>query len=811
MKIIELANNWKMKRCDETDYQPAKVPGSVLADLLRNGKISDPFYGKNEKEITGIFNHSFEYVTEFAVDQNFFNCTKKTIRFEGLDTLTTIFLNSKEIAKTNNMHRIYEFDVNELLKPNNNQLHIIFHSPLKWITEQQRRMPLWGVDDAVPGYPHIRKAHYMFGWDWGPQLVDAGIWRKISLIGYETASINDVYICQKHNEQIVELTVEISVKRVGEESQIFAELQIFNPENISIFHETKQIEKKKKFTFKIENPDLWWPNGYGDQPLYKIELKLLHNKSIVDQILKWLGLRTLTVNREVDQFGKNFALEVNGKTIFAMGANYIPEDPILSHTSLEKTEKLIKDCVKANFNCLRIWGGGIYPDDYFFDLCDRYGLIVWHDFMFACAQYNMTEEFTQNIVKEVEDNVQRIRHHACLGLWCGNNEMEWGWMEWAFPKSEKLRQDYLYQFEKVIPDVLSRVDPHTFYWPASPSSGGGFLEPNAEHSGDVHWWEVFHGLKPYTDYTQYYFRFASEFGMQSFPAQTTINSYVPKEQQNVFSQIMEYHNKCKQGNQIIMNYIFFDFLMPKNLEMTVYASQIMQAEAIACGVEHWRRNRGRCMGATYWQLNDSYPGPSWSSIDYYGRWKALHYFTKRVYSRKQITAQFENDLVSFYFLNETLSEQSVTLAYQLVHQEKGTLVQGPCTAEAGPLSSVCIKKMRIKDYLVTDEQKQNTWLEYSFTDEQGKKQQRTMIFVKPKYFQFKKPEFSLNITKNNITILSNVYSKYVELYLKKQEIQFADNFFDLVPGQPVTIPNPLRSKKELESKILYRSVYDIAK
>ena len=366
--------------------------------------------------------------------------------------------------------------------------------------------------------------------------------------------------------------------------------------------------------------------------LYTVRVELYYGQQLLDVWEKRIGLRTMTIHREKDQWGESFAHQVNGINVFAMGADYIPEDNLITRVDRTRTERLLRDCVAANFNTIRVWGGGYYPSDDFYDLCDELGLIVWQDFMFACAVYELSEEFEKNICFELIDNIKRLRHHASLGLWCGNNEMEMFVDRGTWVSSFKQKSDYVKMYQYLFPKILKEYDPNTFYWPASPSSGGDFDEPNSPNRGDVHYWDVWHGDKPFSEYRKFFFRYASEFGFQSFPNLKTVKSFTIPEDRNIFSYVMEKHQRNNAANGKIMNYMAQTFLYPTDFSTILYASQLLQAEAIKYGVEHWRRNRGRCMGAIYWQLNDCWPVASWASIDYFGRWKALHYYAKRFFA-----------------------------------------------------------------------------------------------------------------------------------------------------------------------------------
>lgn len=463
----ELNTQWRMRRVTEEEWHHAEVPGTVYTDLLRNGEIQDPFWKDNEDAACALMNEDYEYECRFAPEGKLLSNRKKILRFEGPDTLAAVYLNGSLLGETCNMHRTWEYEITDLLREKENILRVVFYSPLKFIAQAYRKYGNIGNEDTYEGFMHLRKAHYMFGWDWGAHLPDAGIFRKVYILGIQEGKIDGVYIRQKHEEGKVTLYFEAEASQ-GEISGRRWTAAVSSPQGERY---STELGNDGRGELIIENPRLWWPNGLGEQPLYEAEVVLESGGEICDVWKKKIGLRTMTVRREKDQWGESFAHEVNGVCFFAMGADYIPEDHLLGRRSKERTRKLLEDCRQANFNTIRVWGGGFYPDDWFFDLCDELGLVVWQDFMFACSVYELTEEFEANIRQEFIDNIKRIRHHACLGLWCGNNEMEMFVEErcWVTKYSEV--RDYLFMYERILPEILKKYDPETFYWPASPSSG----------------------------------------------------------------------------------------------------------------------------------------------------------------------------------------------------------------------------------------------------------------------------------------------------------------------------------------------------
>ena len=640
----DLNDNWYLHPGDPARTIPANVPCSVFHDLMRAGLIEDPYYRDNELKALPLMERDYTYTKQFDVPQALLSRGRILLRFEGIDTLADLYLNGIRFGTTDNMHRTWEFDVKGYLQEGANELRVTLHSPTRYIRSQYSHDPVEGTSDAMRGFPHIRKAHYMFGWDWGPRLPDMGIFRDVKLIAYDTARIDSVYISQVHSEGEAALHFDIRLETIsgdiveafgsGCDPSLRVSALLTDPDG----GQREISEQELRQGVVIGEPQLWWPRGYGAQPLYTVEVVLSAVPAysaaveVLDTRTLRIGLRTMTIHREKDEWGEQFCHEVNGVRFFAMGADYVPEDNILPRITPERTRRLLEQAAAANHNCIRVWGGGFYPSDAFYDACDELGLIVWQDFMFACAVYHLTPEFEDSIRAEIRDNIRRIRHHASLGLLCGNNEMEMFVLqgEWVTRPSE--RTDYVRMYEHIIPRLVSKYSPATFYWPASPSSGGHFDEPNSEERGDAHYWDVWHGGKPFTEYRKHYFRYLSEFGFQSFPSLRTCETFTLPEDRNVFSYVMEKHQRNAGANGKIMNYLEQTFLYPTSFETLLYASQLLQAEAIRYGIEHFRRNRGRCMGTVVWQLNDCWPVASWSSIDYCGRWKALHYAEKRAFA-----------------------------------------------------------------------------------------------------------------------------------------------------------------------------------
>ncbi|MGN1415767.1 MAG: glycosyl hydrolase 2 galactose-binding domain-containing protein [Oscillospiraceae bacterium] len=781
---------------------PVNVPGSVYTAYLDAGIIEDPYKGENQYEAQRISEDDFCFVTSFPADDSIKSSERIYLHFDGIDTAAEIFFNGISVGTCCNMHRTYEFDVTDLISSDElQQLAVRFISPIRYVTEKNSELPLWGVSSTMAGYPHMRKAHYMFGWDWGPVLPDMGIWRDVSLIGVKGGRIESVYHRQRHTEQGVYVTVEGHLEDVSSD-KLSASVTITDPEGRSVTEAAVISGGNFSAEFCIDSPYLWYPRGYGVQPLYNISVTLQNNGDVIDEKSLDIGLRTVEVCRTPDNDGtdgEEFAFAVNGIKIFAMGANYIPEDQLICRRSREKTEKLLTDCLAANYNMIRVWGGGVYPDDWFYDFCDRNGLLVWQDFMFACSVYNADRPFCENVKHEIIDNVKRIRNHPSLAIWCGNNEIESAWQYWGLPDQPEMKKGYLRMFEVLIPKILGFYDPQTFYWPSSPSSGGSFRDSGAKNKGDIHYWEVWHSCKPFTEYNKYLFRFCSEYGFESIPSMKTIRSFAEDKDMNLMSPVMEAHQKCEAGNEKLLYYIAQMIHYPYTFEGLVYASQLVQADAIRLNVEHMRRNRGICMGSLYWQVNDSNPVISWSSIDYFCRWKALHYYAKRFYAPVLLSVDLSNDdYVIFNVSNEKMKTVHGLVNWKVRRNTGEVINEGEFPVNVDPLSAKNCAMLLRSEILPADESAnhkslRSLCLEYSLTEKGAIISSGDCLFVQPKSFEFLDPELSFSVSelggKFKIEISSKAFAKGVCLEMKNHDAVFSDNWFDLYGNSSFVLVN----------------------
>lgn len=821
MLLVDLNGNWKMRRVGDNDWIDAKVPGSVYADLMNADRMKDPFYRENETDATALCNDDYEYMRTFVTDASMLEHDLVALKCEGLDTLCDLLINDIHVLNAQNMHRTYQVDIKKVLLAGENTIRVVFHSPNRFIEKKHRELPLDHSTDTMHGFSYLRKAQYMFGWDWGPKLPDMGIWRGISITGWDKARIKDVWTEQEHADGKVKLIINVKTEDFRETSNTI-QIQFITPKGKMTEHLFHTENGSGNLSILIDNPELWWPNGMGEHPLYTVQVSLRSGGVVTDSRRLRVGLRTLTVRMDDDQWGQSFAFTVNGIPFFAMGANYIPEDSIISRINRGRTEKLIKTCVDSHFNMLRAWGGGYYLDDYFYDLCDENGLVVWQDLAYACSAYPFNDAFWNDCMHETVDNVKRIRHHACLGMWCGNNEMESAWVDWGWKEmfGPVCQADYVKQFELMLPDLMKKLDPDRLYWHSSPSSGGCFNDPSSETRGDMHYWGVWHGLEPFTAFRQHFPRFMSEFGLQSFPELKTVESFTVPEDRNIFSPVMESHQKNAVSNGKILYYISETYRYPKNFEALLDASQLIQAEGIRYAIEHMRRNRGRCMGTLYWQVNDCWPVASWSSIDYYGRWKALQYEAKRFYAPVLVSAYDNGPLVSLHVTNDTPDDFKGVLKWKLVDDDScKEILSGETEVNIKGLSTQECKALDFSDSLNGKKQKRSRYLTFCLYKENARIGSGTVLFVKPKHFNFKAPDISTKVTESEtdylIDVSAKAYARYVKLSLTDADAIFSDNYFDLAGGETKQIQLPKAQLTRnlglgrLISQLRAVSVYDL--
>ena len=796
-----IIKNWKL---DYEEYKGLEcvAPCDMYSVLLQHGLISDPYYGVNEEMLTDLSRRDCVFYAEFSLSQEELKKENIELDFYGLDTICYIYLNGTLLDRVMNMHRMYSYDVRTMVKEKN-KLRLEFKSPVEYYERIERHHHLYTNGDTLAGAAHLRKALYMSGWDWAPKLPNMGIFRNVEICAYNGDRIEDTEIVQKHENGQVMLSVCASTKHQRKGLTLYCTV---DGKRVALQNGCGEIT--------LENPRLWWPNNLGKQHLYDVTFELYDKENLIDTVHKSIGLRTISLCREDDEYGQEFCFKVNGVKIFAMGANYVPMDSIPTRESRERLERLIKDCIFANFNCIRVWGGAYYPSDDFYDLCDRYGLIVWQDFMVACANVWLTDDSTREFTAEAVYNIKRIRHHACLGLLCGNNEMEEAICSWecADGTDPLVRADYLKLYEDIFPSICAEHAPYIAYTPSSPTSGGGFESPQDNTRGDVHFWDVWNGSCGFDEYRRHKFRFCSEYGFESLPNIKTIEAFCPPSERNLLSYTMESHQKHWHGNVKLIHYLADRYLLPKDLRATAYASQLNQAAAIKYGVEHFRRCRGYTMGSVYWQLNDSWPVASWSSVDYFGRYKALHYYAKKFYQPVSLGLFNENGQITANVANEAFDGFEGYIKAGVMKNDFTPVCEYTWNVTVDSFSSRDVGCAPSADF----DGKRDTYFYAELYDKNGVLLARnTELGRVPKHFILLDPQIKVDAKQGDggvyLTFTARAFAKDVEISFESYDIPLSGNYFDLSNGEPYTVfAKTELSPEALLNDISIMSVYDIA-
>lgn len=792
---IPINSGWQFRETNKTEWHPATVPGSVHTDLLTNQIIDDPFYRDNEEKQQWIGKTDWEYRTTFKVAQQTLDHKNLELVFEGLDTYADVYLNEKLLLKADNMFRTWRVNCTGELKPGDNTLRISFRSPINEVLPLMAKMSYQlpaGNDQGEKTSPHTRKAPYQFGWDWGPRFVTSGIWRPVSLEAWDSARVTDFYVAQNQvSKEQASLTAQLDIdSAIATDAELI--IEDVGHKIVAAKRTVKLAPGPNHFTldFVISKPALWWPNGLGDHPIYSFKSRLMIRNQLTDQASVRTGLRSLEVRRESDSWGQSFTFIINGVPVFAKGANWIPADSFPTRITTEKYRWLLKSAADANMNMLRVWGGGIYETDDFYNTCDELGILVWQDFMFACSMYPGNQEFLDNVRAEAEDNVRRLRNHPSIALWSGNNEIEGAWFNWGWKQSlpSSVWDDYQKIFDGVLKDVCAALDPTRLYWPSSPH-GGLPDDPNSLKSGDTHSWKVWHFAAPFTDYQKEFPRFMSEYGFQSFPQIETVESYALANEREIQSPVMMAHQRHPRGNQLIKEYMLREYPEPKDFESFLYVSQVLQAEGIKVGAEHLRRIMPRNMGSLYWQLDDCWPVASWSSIDYFGRWKALQYYAKRFYSPVLLSPHLEGQDLNFYVVSDLMQPTPGFINVELRDLDGTKVVSFKRDVTVAPLQSQSYFTLSLKSLLQGRDPK--SLMIYSELVGGGKVISSNEYFFEPfKSLSLPVPQITLTVSpaRNGfkITLTTDKLAKAVYLSSKSDGF-FSDNYFDLFPDKPVEL------------------------
>ena len=794
--------NWQFKELSNTNWRPGTVPGTVHTDLMAVKALGDPFFRDNEKWVQWVSNLDWVYKSEFELNPNVEFKEHIDLVFKGLDTYAEVFLNGKSILKAENMFLEYRIDVKKMLVKGSNVILVVFTSPLKAALPDLAANPqtLPAINDAMPLHtsPYTRKAGYHYGWDWGPRLVTSGIWRPVFLEAWNATRIEDIYMYTRKLEG-KSATISGHVKLQNDKPGIF-QFELLtgkNIESITLKDSGKGIAHP--FEFKIDNAELWWTNGLGNPYLYDVKASLSANKKILDQKKLKFGVRTIEVLHEKDAGGKSFFLKLNGRPVFMKGANYIPQDNFLNRVGVERYLQTLTSAKTANMNMLRVWGGGIYENDVFYQLCDSLGILLWQDFMFACTMYPGTQKFKNLVTQEIRQNVQRLRNHASVALWCGNNENETGWLKrwmmggipYSKADSTKIYQDHKVLFHKVIPEIVKQEDPSRFYTRSSPTANDDEIRPDKIGFGDIHDWFVWFGTGDYRKYKNNVSRFQSEYGYQSFPAMESIKRFSEVQDWYEDSDVMDVHQKHPNGNSKIRKFSAQFYQKPKDFESFTYISQLQQAEAMKFAIETHRSRMPYCMGSLYWQLNDCWPAASWSSIDYYGIWKATQYFARKANEPLALFSKLTADSVAISIVNESL-KSFLFQGFEVVWKD--------FSGKELSRQEILIPKGNVTDNMVWNKTlalKKTNWsstdsasvfIQVRAISNSANASLSDHLFYKlPRDLKLVKTEVNPALEKINsgyrLKIKSPTLIKNLYISSKRRATHFSDNYFDLLPGE----------------------------
>ncbi|MDZ7262426.1 MAG: glycoside hydrolase family 2 protein, partial [candidate division KSB1 bacterium] len=762
----------------------AEVPGTVHTDLLHLNKIPDPFFRMEEKSVRWIEEVRWSYRKEFEVEKEMLSSDKIELVFEGLDTITTIWLNGQEIGRTNNMFIPWRFDVTDFLQAGKNELIIQF-DPSKRVAEALEATygPLPGAFE-VQAKVYIRKAQYAYGWDWGPRLAAVGIWRPVYLEAFTGARIKDVQArvdLTALNKAWVEVETELE-NWTKDELQIQVELT-HKENHFTASATTSGAGEKLKSLLQlaIPNPKLWWPNGYGPAHLYNLQVTIYQNDQVLDTFQDKIGLRQVRLIQEADTAGRSFIFEINGVPIFCKGANWIPVDCFIPRFGEDKYRQLLQMAAQAHINMLRVWGGGIYEEDIFYRTCDELGLMVWQDFMFACALYPEHKEFLDSVRREAEGVVRRLRNHPCLILWCGNNEIDGHYIHFFKGKANRFMGEVI--FHHILPEICGRLDATRPYWPSSPYGGD---DPNSEAVGDRHHWEVWSNWQPIKTYVSDQSRFVSEFGFQGAACLPTWDKCTLPEDRWPQSPVMEHHEKHPDGIARLYRYLAAHYKIPTTFEEFIYLTQLLQGEALKCGVEHWRQNKFHTSGTLIWQLNDCWPVTSWALIDYYLHPKAAYYYAKRFFAPILVSFKELTQEIGLWIINDTLSPLEGKLMVKLMNFQGQISWEQNLDITVAPNCSVKVSTLEIKKLPIEDRFSQYLVAELMIGNEIVS--ENLLFFEEFKYLTFPKSKPQVQVTslgngRYQLKLSSRVLAKNVFLSLPQEVAQVSDNYLDLLPGR----------------------------
>ncbi|MGN0487491.1 MAG: glycosyl hydrolase 2 galactose-binding domain-containing protein [Acutalibacteraceae bacterium] len=761
MKTISLNGAWSLTYGSEEKVTiPATVPGLNIDDMISAGLIGDPALSASDKEYAFLCDFQGVYSKTFHLDFEDLKNEKAELTFKRIDTLARITLNGMTVAETDNVHRSYTFDVNDYLQEGENLLTVEFSSLKKYIDLKNSQFKLPYNAMGTTGHPHIRKAACSFGWDFAPELCPQGISGDCSLILRSEPLISRFEVRQEIKNGTGEIHCRASLSESTDGEKIV--FTVTSPEGKQKRKTLSVSSGSGEYTFVLPEPALWWSNGLGEQPLYKVEAKI---QSTGQKVQKRIGFRTITLDRSNDAAGSNFQFSVNGIRIFAKGANYIPMDAVYTRITRERLFSLLSECKNAGMNMIRVWGGGYYESDDFYDICDELGLLVWQDCAFACCAYPFNQpDYLENVKAEIRENVSRIKHHASLALWCGNNEIESISLGWV-ARTDIIQStgDFFY---RTLPELIGELDPDTPYHPCSPSSKEYMKLMNSDPWGDTHIWNVWHGYQPKSYFRTRKTRFCSEFGMQSYPHPTLVP-----------------HQKCDMGEERLRFYLAGEFACKGKEAYKSYFTQLIQMEYMKEAVEHFRRIGDICHGTLYWQLNDCWPAASWAAIDSDGNKKALLYHSAHFYEAVHISA---HDKKGRIFVNIT--------------NERNEDFRGKVQLEVQSLRGLPTKKYELEVYVHAGKSEEVFALSLSdlrlpsdvlcmrvYAESGELLSENRRFFTANKNIRLENPELSFTLDGEKLTVKAKKYARYIYIDAPGLINSFSDNFFDLSAGEEKTV------------------------
>ena len=811
-QVCTLHTNWTFCQVGDTLWSDAKVPGTVHQDLLNHNRIPNPFYGMNEEAVQWVENEDWMYRTSFVVDEQQLSRDAAVLEMDGLDTYADVFLNGALILRSDNMFVGYKVQVKPVLRKGVNRLLVRFRSPVKEVLPQLQTngFDYPASNDHSPWRTSVytRKAPYTYGWDWGIRLATCGIWRPVRLVFSDVARIEDYYVCQDAVTQAkADVDNRLEINNVTS-STVSALLKVDYHYSDS---DTKEIKKQIELRpgantvslpVSIERPHLWMPNGWGEPSLYKFTASLSVDGVEIAKQERNVGLRTVRVVMDDDEHGKSFYFVVNGKPMFAKGANFIPDDALLPNVTQERYKRIFEDVKAANMNMLRVWGGGIYEDDEFYDEADRNGILIWQDFMFACSSYPHDPLFVGRVESEAEYNIKRLRGHASLAMWCGNNEIYeamryWGWQrKYSAEAFAEMERGYNVLFRGLLPKMVERLDNGRFYMHSSPYEAN-WGRPDSWKTGDSHNWGTWHGRKPFESFDTDVPRFMSEYGFQAFPEMKTIRTFAEEKDFELESPVMNAHQKADIGNALIKQTMGLYYKVPEKFEDLVYVGLVLQGQGIRHGIEAHRRNRPYCMGSLFWQLNDSWPVVSWSGIDYYGNWKALMYQSKRAFAPILINAIKEGDDLCVYLVSDELqNHDGVRLDVELMDFDGKAHGKWTQSGMLAANSSVLFMKKRAGE-LQGKLSAATSLLHFTLKDKNGVTlADDVFYFAYPKDQKLPEANIETSVRRRGdaieMALKTDKLARDIFVEVPVQGVRFTDNFFDLLPGQrkKITITSP---------------------